>query len=236
MKLLKNPLCLLAFNLIALMFSLLAVTGCSGGWGEAKPTISAVIGAVVNAGQKDTLSANASGVGPFAYQWYVNGVPVAGATASTYSLLATASNNGSVYTVAVTNAAGTSMSAPYTLTVGIGPSISVQPASQTVAAGNAATFAVTASGSATLTYQWYENGTAISGATSSLYTTAFSAVTDNGSQFDVTVANSVGQVTSATAVLGVTPLSTGLAFSPVSSQTYGNPAFSVSASSASTPR
>src|ERR1017187_6948686 len=50
------------------------------------------------------------------------------------------------------------------------PSITTQPASQTVTAGLAATFSVTASGTAPLSYQWWRNGTAISGATSASYT------------------------------------------------------------------
>ena len=49
------------------------------------------------------------------------------------------------------------------------PLITTQPASQTVAAGQMATFLVAASGAAPLSYQWQKNGTAISGATSSTY-------------------------------------------------------------------
>ena len=50
-------------------------------------------------------------------------------------------------------------------------SITTQPASQTVTAGQTATFTVTATGTAPLSYQWQKNGAAISGATSSSYTT-----------------------------------------------------------------
>ena len=45
------------------------------------------------------------------------------------------------------------------------PTISAQPASKTVTAGQTATFSVTASGTAPLSYQWAKNGAAISGAT-----------------------------------------------------------------------
>ncbi len=61
-----------------------------------------------------------------------------------------------------------------TLTVNpapVAPSITTQPASQTVTAGQTATFSVTATGTAPLSYQWQKNGAAISGATSSSYTT-----------------------------------------------------------------
>ena len=51
------------------------------------------------------------------------------------------------------------------------PSITTQPANQTVTAGQAATFTVAATGTAPLSYQWQKNGANISAATSSSYTT-----------------------------------------------------------------
>ena len=84
------------------------------------------------------------------------------------------------------------------------PTISAQPASKTVTAGQTATFSVTASGTAPLSYQWAKNGAAISGATAASYTTPATSSTDNGSQFVVTVSNSAGSATSAAATLTVT--------------------------------
>ena len=78
-----------------------------------------------------------------------------------------------------------------------------QPASVTVPLGQTATFSVTATGTGTMTYQWYKNGVPISGATSSTYTTPATASGDNGSSFTVTVVNSAGSATSATATLTV---------------------------------
>src|ERR1700758_5830485 len=52
------------------------------------------------------------------------------------------------------------------------PSITTQPANQTVMAGQTATFTIVATGTAPLTYQWQKNGANIAGATSSSYTTA----------------------------------------------------------------
>jgi hypothetical protein len=72
-----------------------------------------------------------------------------------------------------------------------------------VALGQPAVFAVTAAGSA-LTYQWQKNASAIPGATASSYTTAPTSAADSGSTFLVIVANSVGSVTSNSAVLTVT--------------------------------
>src|ERR1700694_2902605 len=75
------------------------------------------------------------------------------------------------------------------------PTITAQPANQTVTVGQTATFSVTAIGSATLSYQWQKGTTAIAGATSSSYTTPATTASDNGSQFTVAVSNSAGSVT-----------------------------------------
>src|SRR4029077_12241783 len=76
-------------------------------------------------------------------------------------------------------------------------------ANQTVTAGQTATFSVTATGTAPLTYQWSKNGAAISGATSSSYTSPATASSDNGAQFSVVVSNSAGSATSGAATLTV---------------------------------
>ena len=83
------------------------------------------------------------------------------------------------------------------------PAITAEPASRTVTAGQTANFSVTASGTAPLTYQWRMNGTAISGATSSSYTTPATTISENASQFTVVVSNSAGSATSTAAVLTV---------------------------------
>jgi hypothetical protein len=84
----------------------------------------------------------------------------------------------------------------------VAPTVS-QPASVTVPLGQPVTFSVTATGTGTLTYQWYKNGVAISGANSSSYTTPATVAGDNGAVFTVTVSNSVGSVTSGPATLTI---------------------------------
>jgi hypothetical protein len=83
------------------------------------------------------------------------------------------------------------------------PSITTQPASQTVTVGQAATFSVTCMGKAPLSYMWRKNGMAIIGATSATYKTQAAATSDSGSQFTVVVGNSAGNVTSNVAILTV---------------------------------
>ncbi len=82
-------------------------------------------------------------------------------------------------------------------------SILSQPANQNVPMGLAGSFAVQASGS-NLQYQWSRNGSPISGAAASTYTTPATAFSDNGSVFTVTVSDSAGSVTSDPVSLTVT--------------------------------
>ena len=85
----------------------------------------------------------------------------------------------------------------------VSPSITTQPVSRTVTAGQTAAFAVAATGTAPFSYQWYRNTTAISGATSSSYTTPATTTSDSGALFKAIVTNSAGSVTSASATLTV---------------------------------
>ena len=57
----------------------------------------------------------------------------------------------------------------YTVSTSAAPTITTQPSSQTVAVGGSATFSVVATGSGTLSYQWYKSYTTLSGATSASY-------------------------------------------------------------------
>ena len=97
----------------------------------------------------------------------------------------------------------TTVTASVTLNVGYAPAILTQPASQVVAVGQTATFTVAAAGAATLTYQWRVNGTPISGALGTSYTTLAAQAQDSGSIFDVVVTNAEGSLTSDAVTLTV---------------------------------
>src|SRR5207237_10968 len=94
------------------------------------------------------------------------------------------------------------------------PRPTTQPASQMVTADQTATFTVTATGTAPLSYQWQRNGTAIGGATAASYTTPATTAADNGDQFTVVVSNAAGSMTSDAAVLTVTSWPTAPQLSP----------------------
>jgi len=188
------------------------------------PTISSQpVSRTVAVGQTATFSVTASGTGSLTYQWKKNGGTIGGATSASYTTPAVlASDNGATFTVTVTSASGSVTSGAATLTVNAPPSITTQPVSKTVLAGQTATFSVTATGTAPLTYQWNKGGVAIGGATSSSYTTPATTSADNGSQFTVTVSNGAGNTTSnaATLTVGATslllnPSQTSLSFSSI---------------------
>lgn len=105
-------------------------------------------------------------------------------------------------------------------TPAVAPTISTQPANQSVMEGATATFSVTAAGTAPLTYQWKKGATAITGATTSSYTTPATVAGDNGASFTVTISNSAGSVTSNAATLTVAPLATSLAYTDPTTGTY----------------
>ncbi|MBI5472916.1 MAG: immunoglobulin domain-containing protein, partial [Ignavibacteriae bacterium] len=83
------------------------------------------------------------------------------------------------------------------------PSFSTHPAASSVTVGTTATFTVTASGYPAPTLQWQKNGVAISGATSSSYTTPAVVLADNGATFRCVATNSQGTATSNSATLTV---------------------------------
>src|SRR4029077_11899423 len=86
----------------------------------------------------------------------------------------------------------------------VAPSISSQPASVKIIAGQTATFNIAATGTAPMTYLWKKNGNTINGVNSSTYTTPAETTSDNNAQFTVSVTNSAGSITSNPAVLTVT--------------------------------
>ena len=172
---------------------------------QTPPSITAQpVNTAVTVGQLATFNITATGTAPLSYQWRKNRVNITGATSSSYTTPATTiADNGSLFSVVVSNSAGSVTSNSATLTVRTPPSITMQPANKTVIVGKTAKFSVTAAGTAPLSYQWRKNGANITGATSASYITPPTTLADNGSLFSVVVSNSAGSVTSNNATLTV---------------------------------
>lgn len=144
----------------------------------------------------------AVGTAPLTYQWQKNGANIGNATNATFTLGNVQVADGGSYAVVVSNSLGSVTSAAATLTVNSPPSITTQPANQSVLLGGTATFSVSAQGTAPLGYQWQKNGTAISGATNQTLTIGNGQNADAAS-YAVVVSNGLGSVTSFLAALTI---------------------------------
>jgi hypothetical protein len=122
-----------------------------------------------------------NGAGTLTYQWKINGSSVTGATGSTFTT--SSLSNGQVVSCAVTTnapcytptAVSNSVTATIVSTQAFTISIGSGYAGQAVCLGQTVPFTSSAS-QAVASYQWYQNGTAVSGATSSTYSTTASSL------------------------------------------------------------
>ena len=146
-----------------------------------------------------TFEVTATGSEPLSYQWRINGVNVAGETNRTYTVTNPTKDLTGI-TCVVSNIVDKVISNSVNLTVGIIPTITTQPVSQTVFSESSVTFSVVAAGSDPLSYQWSKDGVVITGATSITYTINSVAESDFAS-YVCLVSNSYGNVTSSAAKL-----------------------------------
>src|SRR5207249_2150504 len=145
---------------------------------------------VVAAGAEVIFNPGLSGSPPLGYQWRKDGAALPGRTNPTLPFYNLSTNDTGRYDLLVTNAVGGVTSQVAVLTVLLPPTISQQPQSRSVAAGNDVTFDVIAAGEAPLSYQWRFNGGNLSGATNSSYLVA-NAQSPASGEYSVVVANSV---------------------------------------------
>ncbi len=164
--------------------------------------------ATVTEGGNASFTVVAGGAAPLTYQWRKNGSPLAdagnlaGATAATLNLANVTTTDAGNYSVLVSNTDGTATSSAAVLTVLTPPSIVAQPADLSGTPGGTLVLSVSASGTAPLSYQWFNAGGAladggnISGSkTASLTLTALS--TNAAGRYYVVVGNPLGNVSSA---------------------------------------
>lgn len=158
-------------------------------------------------GQGISFSITASGA--TSYQWRKNGVNIAGATASTYTIASVTTTDAATYTCMASNACGSATSNGAILTVTPLPAITTNPTDKRILSGSTATFTVSATGSG-LSYQWqlstddgvgYAN---IPGATTNSYTTPTATGGDDGNKYRCVVSGTCPPpAVSATATLNV---------------------------------
>lgn len=159
------------------------------------------------------FTVSATGGGTLAYQWRKNATnltngtfsgraTVSGATTTAMTLAGVTTNDQANYTCYITNTSGSITSSVATLAIILPPTITTQPKSVATNVGATVSFSVVASGTAPLNYQWYDNGTNISGATLNAYTISGVFTSDSGI-YTVRVSNGAGATTSSNAVLAI---------------------------------
>ncbi|MDR6781660.1 DUF7507 domain-containing protein [Pedobacter africanus] len=125
-----------------------------------QPVVTAAGATIFCDGESVVLSTTATG----SYQWYLNGSAITNATAQTYE-----AKIAGKYTVVVTNASNCASPVSNEVTV----TVNTVPVAPVVTAGSATIFcdgeSVVLSTTATGSYQWYLNGSAITNATTQTY-------------------------------------------------------------------
>jgi|GEM_PF-968612 hypothetical protein len=178
-------------GVISTMFALLL--GCNGSSLDT-PNISAQpVSTKVTAGQTAHFSARVVSNPSPSYQWQRlladTWTDLPGATSASYVTPAvTAVDDGAQFRCVASNAVGTATSSIATLIVQ-SIAISTMPANFAIVEGQTAIFAVEATGTPELSYQWFKKNsgansfTAIPGATSARYTTPLATRSDNGTLY-----------------------------------------------------
>jgi photosystem II stability/assembly factor-like uncharacterized protein len=156
-------------------------------------------------GSNVTFSATAYGTAPMQFQWQLNGTNISGGTTNSFSVTNIQASSAGNYTLVISDFSGSVTSAVSTLTVNgipVPPTITAQPQSLVVNKGSNATFTVSATGTAPLSYQWLFNGTNIAGATNLTFTRTNVQSTNIGNYF-VVITNIAGSATSSVALLAL---------------------------------
>jgi hypothetical protein len=127
-------------------------------------------------------------------------VAIADATGDSLSLADVSGEDEGVYTVTVSNEAGSVTSAESTLSVIEAPVILAQPADVVGNVGGEATLMVDARTEGTTTYEWSFDGTPIADSNAATLAVSDLGLDDEGS-YTVTISNEAGSVTSDAAML-----------------------------------
>jgi len=141
------------------------------------------------------LRSLAAGSSPLTYQWYKDGVLLAGESGPDLSIPAATLLSSGGYWAVASNIAGVATSAVATVTVSQLPSLIQQPAPIEVSQGSLLTLSAVAFGEPPLTFQWLRNGVPVQTSASSNYVVTNASLVDVG-LYEVIVTNALGQAQS----------------------------------------
>ena len=158
------------------------------------------------AGSVVQFTVQADGTQPLSYQWYNGNAtsPISGATNATYSFTCVPAEDGTTYSVIVTNFVGSITSSVVTLSVSTNLQIDAPLTSIIRNVGSAAAFEIVAEGATPITYQWYNgDSTIIPGATNSVLWLSNVQLTNDSSTYYVEIINPYTSIQSDPAMLNV---------------------------------
>lgn len=161
-------------------------------------------------GRPFSLTITATGGLPLTYQWKKNGANIANTNNPTYTKASAVAGDAGNYTCQVSNSCG----APATSNVAVvsvlgNPSISQQPATQTICSGATASFSITAAVQAGLTYRWrrgavdLNNGGNISGADTPTLFISPATTADAATNYSCVVTGTCGAINSSSVALNI---------------------------------
>lgn len=183
-------------------------------------------------GESAAFSCTATGT-LLSYQWQKDALDIVGANGALFTIPAVSVQDAGDYRCVVSNSAGLVVSSAATLSVRLRPpSISEQPAPQTVFERQAASFRCVASGTS-LSYQWQKNGTDIAGANTTTFAIESVRYEDAG-DYRCVVSNTGGVATSEAATLQVKLLPPEITQSPSALSVDENAAASFSCAASGT--
>ena len=161
----------------------------------------------VNENSNFSLHVLASGEGELFYQWKKDGTNIAGANASTYSVVSANLSDTGSYSVSITNHSNTlhSLNALVSVQEMIEPlTILQQPQNLNLTSGDPITLSVSVSGDGFYTYQWQKNGSILPNETHSTLHIAQSIQSDGGT-YRVIVSNGISDLSSDFVSVIITP-------------------------------
>jgi hypothetical protein len=155
----------------------------------------------VKLGESANFSVGVATGSTVSYQWFKNGQPIPGAISEVLTIDRAQSSDAGQYSVRISNAAGSVLSASVTLSLSdVQKAVfTSQPVSQTVSAGQEVHLKVSATGDP-VEFQWYKNGELLPGATASELIISSAQKADTG-VYHVQVSNAGGTSRSDNATL-----------------------------------